>query len=110
MKSRHAAGRIWILATLAAGAIAIVLDALGTAQVGTIRLAITTAFLAPGLVVLFVVNGGNPHFDLAGPDHILLVLVTAVLWGTVFWGALWGLNWLRQRAARLSGVGAPPAA
>ena len=112
MTSRDLKLRTWLLATLIAAAIAVVFDALGPSEVGTIRAAVTAVCLAPGLVVLLLVNGFNPHFDLTGPDHILLVLVTALFWGTAVLGVTSGINWLRRRAiaVRSQDIGPPPAA
>jgi hypothetical protein len=101
--------RFWFLTTAIAAALAIVLDTLGRADVGTLRLAITTAWLAPGLVLLFAINGGNPHFDIAGADDILLVVASALFWGTVVWGVLLAVTWVRRRGAHHPGT-VPPAA
>ena len=88
---------ILIVSLLLTGVIAIVLEILGPAEVGSFRGALSTLYLYPGLIVVFVINGFNPHVDLTGIDDVLIVLVTAAAWSSLvvlFWVSL---KWIRQR-------------
>ncbi len=70
---------------------------LGPAEIGSFRGTLSSAYLYPGLIAVFVSNGFNPHVDLTGTDDILIVLVTANVWSALIVLLSLGLTWVGQR-------------
>ena len=88
---------IWVVSLLLTGLIAITLEVLGSAEVGSFRATLSTVYLYPGLIAVFVSNGFNPHVDLTGADDVLIVFVTAAAWSSLVVLFSVGLSWIAQR-------------